>query len=201
MRVEAEMTEVAAQNALGIISVRSSTPFNVTVECLLIALERRGMMIHCRLDYAREAADAGIILRPTQLFVFGYREAEAPVILRSQDFGIELPQKILVWEDAQGLVWLTYNDPLWLGRLHCVSDETYRLLEAMAVSLAGIVADVGCQPALLVPEIEEKVNPAGVKGLGELGRECGLQRDRQTHSHFTNPHRRLLRLKPSPRMD
>src|SRR5579883_1629157 len=127
--------------AKGLVSVRSTVSFDETIECLLIALERRGMTIHARVDYAKEAIDVGVRLRPTQLFIFGYREVEASLILRDQLLGVDLPQKILVWEDERGAVWISYNDPKWVGQRHGVPAGTCALLEAVAASLAGIAAD------------------------------------------------------------
>src|ERR1700741_4538996 len=97
-------------NENGLISVRSSLPFEESIERLLVALQRRGMAIYARVDHAREAAVAGIELRPSQLFVFGYQAADSPVIARNPLLGIDLPPRMLIWEDEMNGTWITYSD-------------------------------------------------------------------------------------------
>ncbi|MGA7324108.1 MAG: DUF302 domain-containing protein [Rhodomicrobium sp.] len=99
----------------GIISVRSSYSFSKTIESLHVALKRRGMFLHACIDHAGNAAGACLSLRPTLLFVFGYPEAEAPIIVRNPLSGLDLPQRFLVWEDEERAIWISYNDPVWLG--------------------------------------------------------------------------------------
>jgi uncharacterized protein (DUF302 family) len=137
------MTGNIAQASDGVISLRSSLPFANTVSNLCIAFERRGMAIYARTDHAANAGAVSLDLRPTHLFVFGFPEVESPVIARCPSLGLELPRKIAVWEDEAGKAWISYNDPLWLGRRYFASAEVLLLLRAMATSLAGIALEAG----------------------------------------------------------
>jgi uncharacterized protein (DUF302 family) len=137
------MTGDSAQASDGVINLRSSLPFAKTVSNLCIALERRGMAIYARADHAANARAASLELRPTQLFVFGFPEVEGPVIQRCPVLGLDLPRKIAVWEDEAGNAWISYNDPLWLGRRYFAGADVLVLLRAMATSLAGIVLEAG----------------------------------------------------------
>ncbi len=137
------MTANAAQAPDGIISLRSSVPFMKTVSNLRIALERRGMAIYASADHAANARAAGLELRPTQHFVFGFPEVESAIIERCPSLGLELPRKMAVWEDEAGKTWISYNDPLWLGRRYFASAEVLPLLRAMATSLSGIAIEAG----------------------------------------------------------
>jgi len=125
----------------GVISVRSSLTFAETIKNLLIGVERRGMIVFARIDHAKAAEETGLRLRPTQLLVFGYPEAEAPLLARMPLFGLDFPQRVLVWEDEQDGVWLSYNDPVWIGRRHGASADLVPKLEAIRNSLAGIAAE------------------------------------------------------------
>jgi uncharacterized protein (DUF302 family) len=133
------------QHAEGLISVRSSLPFAKTAACLLIALERRGMTLHARIDHAANASAAGLHLRPTQLFIFNYPEVEGHILALFPLMGLDLPRKIALWEDEAGVVWISYDDPLWLGRRYGAPREVMALLQPMATSFTGIALEAGGQ--------------------------------------------------------
>ncbi len=141
------MTGTVSQ-AQGLITVHSALPFHKTVASLLLALERRGMTMHARLDHAANARAAGLELRPMQLFVFNYPEVEGAILARCPLMGLDLPRKIAVWEDETAQVWLSYNDPLWLGRRYGVGHDVHTLLQAMATSFTGIALEAGRMAAL-----------------------------------------------------
>jgi len=134
-------------HANGLISVLSSLSFAKTIANLLIALERRGMTIHARIDHAANAAAAGLVLRPTQLFIFNYPEVEGAILARCPQMGLDLPRKIAIWEDDAGKVWISYNNPVWLGQRYGVGTEVQTLLHAMANSFTGIALEAGGMPA------------------------------------------------------
>ena len=131
----------------GLISVRSSLPFAKTAANLRLALERRGMTMHARIDHAANAAAAGHELRPTQLFIFNYPEVEGAILAQCPLMGLDLPRKIAVCEDGEGKVWISYNDPVWLGRRYKAGSQVRGLLHAMANSFTGIVLEAGGKPA------------------------------------------------------
>lgn len=92
--------------------------------------------------FARMAAEkTGLRLRPAELFVFGYPEAEAPLIAEVPLFALDFPQRVLVWEDEYGGVWSSYNDPLWLGLRHNINPDIIPKFDAISASLAGIAAE------------------------------------------------------------
>ena len=102
------------------------------------------MIVYAHIDHGKEAAAVDVTIRPTHLFVVGYREADAPLLAHNQLLGVELPLRILVWEDAGGGALLTYIDPAWLeGRFSM--KEISSQLAAMAISLAGIAEETKMQ--------------------------------------------------------
>jgi len=137
------MGVTASHSPEGVIRVLSHLPYRKTVEGLLIALKRRGMLIDARIDHTANAAAAGLSLRPEEVVIFTFPEAEGAILQRCPALGVELPRRILVSEDQEGQVWLAYNDPRWLGRRFAVAAEVASLLKAMAASLEGIVLEGG----------------------------------------------------------
>ncbi len=135
----------------GLVSVRSTLSFAKTAECLLIAFKRRGMTIYACVDHAANARAAGLELLPTLLFIFGYPEAEGPVVARCQPMGLDLPRKITVHEDEDGQVWISYHDPVWLGQRHGAGADVLSLLRPMATSFKGIALEAGGMSPLVRP--------------------------------------------------
>lgn len=130
-------------NATGLVSVRSPLPLAQTIKNLLIAVERRGMIVFARIDHAKHAAQVRVTLRPSELLIFGYPDAEAPLIAEAPLLAIGFPQRVLVREDERGQVWMSYNDPVALGRRLGAGASAIPKLEAIAASLADIAAEAG----------------------------------------------------------
>jgi len=77
-------------------------------------------------------------LRPTELLIFGNPKAGTPLMQANQTIGIDLPLKVLVWEDVGGSVWITYNDPAWLAQRHKLGNNGAAAVKAMAGMLAKL---------------------------------------------------------------
>ncbi len=102
----------------GMVKVKSAHSVGETADRLEKALLAKGMKVFQRIDHAAGAKTAGKTLRPTQLLIFGNPKVGTPLMLCSQSIAIDLPQKALIWEDAEGAVWLAYNDPAFLKLRH-----------------------------------------------------------------------------------
>src|SRR3982074_2968871 len=76
----------------------------------------KGMTVFAHIDHAAAAAAAGLSLRPTELLIFGNARGVTALMELVQTIGIDLPLRALVWQDASGITWLSYNDPNWLGK-------------------------------------------------------------------------------------
>ena len=109
---------VAATAGDGLVTMRSPHSVDDTMQRLVSALEKKGMRIFARVDHAGGAHGVGKELRPTQVVIFGNPKVGAPLMQCAQTTGIDLPQKALVWEDADGQVWLAYNAPNYLAQRH-----------------------------------------------------------------------------------
>jgi uncharacterized protein (DUF302 family) len=126
----------------GLISLSSRYPAHDTMDRLLAALARRNMAVFARIDHAAGAASAGLSLRPTEVVIFGNPKGGTALMQDRQSAGIDLPLKALVWEDADGKIWLSYNDPGWIAQRHGLGAASAGAVEAMAKALAAIGAEV-----------------------------------------------------------
>jgi uncharacterized protein (DUF302 family) len=129
-----------AQN--GLITLPSRYPPRDTMDRLLAALAKRQLTVFARVDHAAGAASAGLPLRPTEVVLFGNPKGGTALMQDRQTAGIDLPLKALVWEDADGKVWLSYNDPAWIAQRHGLGPASAGAVEAMAKALAAIAAEV-----------------------------------------------------------
>ncbi len=120
------MTE---NNQQGLIHLRSSHSVEDTLQRLESLLTEKGIKIFTVVDHSGEAAKAGLQMRPTKLVIFGNPKGGTPLMQASLTVAIDLPLKALVWEDAEGKVWFTYNDPAYLQARHNLPAE---LLPAIA---------------------------------------------------------------------
>jgi uncharacterized protein (DUF302 family) len=102
----------------GLVNVKSTHNVAVTADRLEGILAEKGMQLFLRLNHAEGAGNVGIQLRPTELLIFGNPKVGAPLMAKHQQIGIDLPQKMLIWQDESGQVWLTYNDPDYLADRH-----------------------------------------------------------------------------------
>jgi uncharacterized protein (DUF302 family) len=101
-----------------------------TVERLRAMLEAAGVTLFALVDHGGEAAKVGMTMRPTKLLIFGSPKAGTPLMLASPSAAIDLPLKILVSEDADGAVWISYNSPAYLQARHHFPGD---LLQNVAV--------------------------------------------------------------------
>jgi uncharacterized protein (DUF302 family) len=88
---------------------------------LIPEVRGRGMTVFAHIDHAAGAAAAGLSLRPTEVLIFGNAKGGTPLMQAVQTIGIDLPLKALVWQDASGVTFLSYNDPAWLAKRHSAS--------------------------------------------------------------------------------
>ncbi len=106
----------------GLLSIRSRFGPNETMDRLEAAIRAQGVKVFARIDHAAGASEAGLELRPTEVIIFGNARGGTPLMQSVQTIGIDLPLKALVWEDASGTTWLSYNEPSWIAQRHGVAN-------------------------------------------------------------------------------
>jgi uncharacterized protein (DUF302 family) len=109
-----------------------------TMNRLETAVKAKGMTVFARIDHAAGAAAVALPLRPTELLIFGNAKGGTPLMQSVQTIGIDLPLKALVWQDASGKTWLSYNDPEWLAKRHGLGGETEAAVKMMTGALAAV---------------------------------------------------------------
>ena len=114
----------------GLIMVPSSYGPKETMDRLVTEVTAKGLTIFARIDHAAGAAQVSLALRPTELLIFGNAKAGTPLMQPSQEVGIDLPLKVLVWEDTAGKTWLSYNDPRWIAKRHELGPDLHQTIDA-----------------------------------------------------------------------
>ena len=121
---------MTANSSSGIIDIPSHHSVDETVEKLKWILQAKSVALFALVDHSGEAAKVGLKMQPTKLLIFGSPKAGTPVMLAAPSAAIDLPLKILVWEDGQSKVWISYNSPDYLKERHGFPLE---LLQNIAV--------------------------------------------------------------------
>ena len=131
------MTLAAGQ---GVISAPCNYSVDQTVEKLKGILKAKGVMLFALIDHSSEAEKVGMKMFPTKLLVFGNPKAGTPLMLATPSIAIDLPLKILIWEDIQGKVWVSYNSPAYLQARYSLPPELMQTISGVE-TLAAKVAE------------------------------------------------------------
>lgn len=126
-------------NDNGLINEPSNHSVDETTRRLQAALQAKDIALFALIDHSGEAEKVGIPMLPSKLLIFGNPRAGTPLMIAAPTAAIDLPIKILIWEDSDGKVWLSYNAPAYLARRHGIPAELLQNIAA-AKSLAAVVA-------------------------------------------------------------
>jgi uncharacterized protein (DUF302 family) len=124
--------------AEGLIKVQSSHGPAETMDRLVAEIKAKGLTVFARIDHALGAKEVGLSLRPTELLIFGNAKGGTPLMQSNQEIGIDLPLKALVWQDASGVCWISYNDPAWFAKRHGLGVEAEPPVKAMTALLSAV---------------------------------------------------------------
>ena len=137
------MSTVNETHIEGLTTIASNFGPKETMDRLETEIRTKGMEVFARIDHAAGAAQVGLTLRPTELIIFGNARGGTPLMQSAQTIGIDLPLKALVWEDAAGKTWISYNEPNWIVQRHDVTNaqaivtKMADLLSAISTAAAG----------------------------------------------------------------
>jgi len=123
----------------GLITVASEFSVAETINRLKTIVEAAGFTVFARIDHAANAAPIGMELRPTQVLIFGNPKGGTLLMQDKQTTGLDLPLRVLAWEDANGRVWINYDDPAWIANRHELGPRSDATVKAMATGLAALV--------------------------------------------------------------
>jgi uncharacterized protein (DUF302 family) len=130
----------------GLTTVPSSHGPKDTMNRLEAEVKAKGMTVFARIDHAAGAAEVGLSLRPTELLIFGNAKGGTPLMQSVQTIGLDLPLKALVWQDALGNTWLSYNDPSRLAKRHGLGHEVDATVSALTAALEAIARTATASP-------------------------------------------------------
>lgn len=130
----------------GLTTIRSSYGPEDTMNRFEAEVRAKGMTVFAHVDHAAGAAAVGLSLRPTDLLIFGNAKGGTPLMQSIQTIGIDLPMKALVWQDASGNTWLSYNDPSWLAKRHGLGHEVEAAVSAMTAALSAMARTATTAP-------------------------------------------------------
>lgn len=128
----------SSRNA-GIVDLAANHSVDAMVEKLKGILQAKRVTLFALIDHSGEAEKAGMKMRPTKLLIFGNPRAGTPLMLAAPSSAIDLPLKILLWEDARGKTWVSYNSPAYLQERHGISQELLQniaVIETLAIKAA-----------------------------------------------------------------
>ncbi len=130
-------TMAAINAAKGLVTMQSNHSVQDTSDKLAAIIESKGMKVFARVDHQKNAQGVDLTLRPTQVIMFGNPKAGTPLMNCAQSVAIDLPQKILISEDADKKVWLSYNNPEYLKERHNIKGcDT--AIDNIATALDGV---------------------------------------------------------------
>jgi uncharacterized protein (DUF302 family) len=115
----------------GIVNIPGNHSVDQTVERFKGILEEKSLKLFALVDHSGEAERTGMKMPPSKLLIFGSPKAGTPVMLAAPSIAIDLPLKVLVWEDSHGKVWLSYNSPAHLRERHTVPADLLQNIAAV----------------------------------------------------------------------
>jgi uncharacterized protein (DUF302 family) len=108
------------------------------IDRLVDFVQAKGATVYARIDHAANAASVGLKLRPTELLIFGNPAVGTVLMQEQQEIGLDLPLKVLAWEDENGEVWLTYDDDEWLANRHRLGSRHSAALQGIETFMASV---------------------------------------------------------------
>jgi uncharacterized protein (DUF302 family) len=126
--------------AQGVEKVRSPRAFAETVTRFEALLKERGLTLFAKIDFSGDAEKAGLQMLPTQMLIFGNPRGGTPVMVAAPGSALDLPLKVLISQDAQGQVWLSYNTPQYLAERHAIPAELVKNIAGTPLLVQAAVA-------------------------------------------------------------
>jgi uncharacterized protein (DUF302 family) len=125
------LKEIAMTRGTGIVNVLSRHTVEQTVEKLKSILDEKGVTLFALVDHSGEAEKVGMKMPATKLLIFGSPKAGTPLMLAAPSVAIDLPLKILVWEDGERNVWISYNEAAYLQERHGLPQDLLKNIQVV----------------------------------------------------------------------
>ena len=122
----------------GLVTFRSRWSVSETIDRLAALVSSKGLIVFARIDHAKNARDVSMDSRPTELLIFGGPRGGTPLMQEAQTIGLALPIHMLAWEDANGAVFVSYEDVEWLARRHGLGDASRAAVQAIHAGVSAL---------------------------------------------------------------
>ncbi len=133
------LSTVTAHADDGLVKNLSAHSVQTTMDSLENLVRNKGLTVFARIDHAAGAARVGEEMLPTQLLMFGNPAIGTKLMTSQRTVGVDLPIKVLIWEEPDGKVWIAYNDPAYLAKRHGIDDRD-AVLDKMGRAVKGLVS-------------------------------------------------------------
>ncbi|TOI48549.1 DUF302 domain-containing protein [Vibrio parahaemolyticus] len=136
------LTSLSALAGEGVVTVASTHSAKDTADKFVAIAQEKGLNVFARINHQENATKVDMTLRPTEVIVFGNPKVGSPLMICAQEVALDLPQKVLVYEDAEGKTWLAYNDPMYLKQRHHIEgcDEVLNKISGVLGNLTNAAA-------------------------------------------------------------
>jgi len=124
----------------GVVSIASPYSVAETLQRLTDAIQAKGMALFARVDHSNEAAKIGLQMQPAHVLIFGAPRGGTPLMVAAPLLALELPLKALVWQSADGQVWVSYTDPTYLANRYGVPANLAPNIAGATQMIAGALA-------------------------------------------------------------
>jgi uncharacterized protein (DUF302 family) len=124
----------------GIEKARSTRGFEDTIAHIEALLAARGLTLFAKIDFSGDARKAGLAMLPTQMLIFGNPKAGTPVMVAAPTSALDLPLKVLISEDENGKVWLSFNTPEYLAERHTIPAELLKNISSIRALVQAATA-------------------------------------------------------------
>ena len=136
------LTSLSALAGEGVVTVASTHSAKDTADKFVAIAQEKGLNVFARINHQENATKFDMTLRPTEVIVFGNPKVGTPLMICAQEVALDLPQKVLVYEDDEGKTWLAYNDPMYLKQRHHIEgcDEVLNKISGVLSNLTHAAA-------------------------------------------------------------
>jgi uncharacterized protein (DUF302 family) len=133
--------ETAPQPVTGVITRASPLSLEQTLDRMLASIRSHGLQLFAQIDHARNAAEVGLTMPPAQLLIFGSPQSGTPLMIASPLLALELPLRVLVWQDGHGRSWISYRDPQELAARYSVPADLAPVLAGVEHLVTGALQE------------------------------------------------------------
>ncbi len=128
------------ENSTGVASIPSPYSVELTVARLRTLIQEKGLTLFAQIDHAAGARQAGLSMREAQVLIFGHARAGTPLMVARPLAALDLPLKVLVWEDAEGKIWASFNTPEFLADRHGLPPELVKNISGVPQLIQAALA-------------------------------------------------------------